>query len=233
MKFIVFAASVGLGAAALAPACSANPLVVGRLIEGGTPSACASAGGTCVLNASVACATEAPGSVQDCSASNPLPGEQGARCCFTYLDASPDRTIATADAASESGNGGNNDGGNNDGGNSEGGGTSTCASAGGACLHANAQCAARAPAAAEDCNISPNPASDFCCLAVPDAGPDLDAGPADGGLGNDVGGNGDGGGTTPLCAAAGGSCITPSVGCALGAPAPAQDCPVFCCITKL
>src|SRR5579863_5096172 len=216
----VFKASIVLGAAALALACSDNPLVVGRVIEAGSPSACASAGGTCVLSAGVACATEAPSSVQDCDTSDVPIGAGGARCCFTFREAGPDRGVGPADATATNDDGGNGDSSNNDGGNNDGGGTSKCASVGGACLHANAPCAKAAPTAAQDCNTPPNPAGDFCCLALPDAGAGLDAGAADGGLGTDDGGNGDGGVTSPACADAGGSCIDPTVMCAVGGGAP-------------
>jgi hypothetical protein len=234
----VFKASIVLEAAALALACSANPLVVGRLIEAGSPSACASAGGTCVLSASGACATEAPTSAQDCNTSDIPIGAGGARCCFTFQEAGPDRDVGPADATATNDDGGHSDSSNNDGGNNDGGGPSQCASVGGACLHANAQCARGAPAAAQDCNNPPNPVGDFCCLALTDAGPGPDAGPADGGPGSDDGGNGDSGGTSPACAAAGGTCIDPTVICPIdaGAPPNAQDCPFpapFCCITKL
>jgi hypothetical protein len=197
----------------------------------------------------VACATEAPGSAQDCNTSDiTISAAAAARCCFTFRDAAPDRAVGPADAAPDNGDGGGNEGGNsegantedgnNQGGNGEGGGASMCASAGGSCLHNSVQCAGRAPTGAQDCNNPPNPAGDFCCLTVPDAGPDLDAGAADAGLSNDDGANGDGGGTSPLCAAAGGTCINSTVMCGQGAPPTAQDCPfdplgAYCCITTL
>jgi hypothetical protein len=80
-----------VGAAALAPGCSANPLLVGREIDDGGPSgnndggnsdggrvsACASAGGTCIY-ANTSCAKGAPVGAQDC----PL---NGAFCCLAPL----------------------------------------------------------------------------------------------------------------------------------------------------
>lgn len=148
MKSILFMLIFVVGGGALAPACSANPLVVGREIDGGVPVACAPVGGAC-----------AP-------------------------DASADRDAGTADTSP-----GDNDGGSNDAG-----------SAG----------------------------------ALPDAGLGREGGAADAAPSHDDGGNTDGGVTA--CALAGGTCIGPSVGCAIGAPASAQDCTppsggIFCCLS--
>jgi hypothetical protein len=227
MTSTVFTASIVLGAAALAPACSSNPLLVGRETEGGGTSACASAGGTCVLPTSLACATEAPGSAQDCSTAASAGGGGGLRCCLAGRDAGPGRDAEPAEGGS----------GHADAGNDDAGGLSACTSAGGACVGGNVACARTAPASAQDCTGAPNPPGSTCCLALADAGPPRDAGAVDGGPDNRDSGSNDGG-VAPACAAAGGTCINSTVACGSGAPASAQDCPfnpagAYCCITPL
>ena len=225
MKSALFTASVVLGAAALAADCSGNPLVVGREIDAGRTSACAAVSGTCAP-VTVACASEAPASVQDCNTTDNRTGPGGDRCCLTFADAGPGRDAEVADAGS-----GNHDGGNNDGA-----GASACASAGGQCVQGNVACANTAPTGAQDCSTPPVTGGTFCCLTAPDAGPGRD-GAAEGGPLSDDGGGNDGG-LASACAAAGGTCIDASMMCAKNAPFTAQDCTPspagsFCCITPL
>ncbi len=225
MNPIAFTATIVLGAAALAPACSASLLVVGREIDGGGPSACSLAGGTCVLQAVVACASEAPSSAQDCSTSNSPTGAGGDLCCLAFPHLGTGRDAGPGDSAP----------GNGDGGNDDSGGAGTCGSAGGQCVGASVSCARELPAGAQECKNPPNPAGAFCCLALSDAGPLGDAGAADGGHGD--GGNKDSG-AAMACTSAGGTCINGSVACAKDAPGSAQDCPpgpggTFCCLSPL
>jgi hypothetical protein len=182
-----------LVAGVLAPACSANPLLVGREIDGGEPITCSSAGGTC------------------------LPGP----------DASAGRDAGTADAYR----------GDQDGGQDDGGSGGACRSAGGTCLPASVACAPNAPTGAQDCSSGPNPAGAHCCLALSDAGSDRDGAAADAAPVHDDGGNSDSG-AGAACAAAGGTCIGPTVNCLIGAPAGAPQISClnpeagasFCCL---
>jgi hypothetical protein len=225
MKFSLFAAVAVLGAAALAPACSTNPLVVGREMDVTGTSACTSAGGVCVLDA-VGCATEAPGGAQDCNPSDNQTAAGGNRCCLAFPGSRLARDAGPSDAAPA----------NKDRGKTDGGGVNACASAGGACTGAGVACASRAPPGAQDCN-NLSAAGAFCCLALLDAGPrGPEAGPADAGPRNDGSGAKDSG--APACASAGGTCIDPSKACGNDAPGSAQDCPFvpggsFCCISPL
>jgi hypothetical protein len=226
MKSITFAAAILLGGAVFAPACSANPLLVGREIEGGGPSACARVGGTCVLAGVVACASEAPNSAQDCDTSGNLTGTGGDLCCLTFPDLGAGREAGPGDT----------DSGNGDSTTADSGLASACASTGGTCIGSNVPCAKEAPTGAQDCNHAPNPSGAFCCLALPDAGEARDAGPVDGGHRSSDGGNSDGGGSA--CASAGGTCINDSMACAKDAPPNVQDCTpnargAFCCLSPL
>ena len=226
MKALPFVASIALGAAALAPACSANPLVVGLEVDSGGPSACEAAGGVCVP-AAVACANMGPSSAQECDITG-NPAGAGNHCCLTFPDASSGRDAGAADARP----------GGKDGGDHDSGSASACASAGGACVQSSVACAETAPPGAQDCNTPLNPGAAHCCLSLPDAGPGLDAGPRDASPDRDAGRSGDSG-TSPMCAAAGGTCIDPSRACGKNAPmGPAQDCPFapggsFCCLMPL
>ncbi len=225
MRPSLFVATAVLGAAALAPGCSANPLLVGHEIGGGGPSACTSGGGICVLDV-VACTTEAPGSAQDCTPSDDPTGAGGNRCCLTFPDPNPAPDAGPSGAPP----------GNKDSGNSDDVGVNACESAGGTCVGASVACASSAPQAAQDCNNVPQ-AGAVCCLTLRDAGPPgPEAGPVDAGPRNDGGGAKDGG--APACASAGGTCIDSSRPCGNNAPLSAQDCPFvtggsFCCISPL
>jgi hypothetical protein len=127
-------------------ACSSGSLQVGRDLgstleagagEGGSASACATAGGKCVLG-NVTCADNAPSSAQDC---NPGDNPGGSYCCLST-------------AETDSGSSGTDSGA-----------ASTCQSAGGKCVLGNVTCADEAPAAVDDCNPHDNPGGAFCCLS--------------------------------------------------------------------
>ncbi len=105
MKTLALAASLVLVASTFVPACSGDSSSSGDAADGGGAdatsadgpfadtaaadagrSACAAAGGACVLG-SAACASVAPDGAQDCNPNPPNPG--GAFCCLALADAAP------------------------------------------------------------------------------------------------------------------------------------------------
>jgi hypothetical protein len=189
MKSILFRPFLVTGAVALAPACSSNPLLVGREIDGGGLVACASPGGACVADASAgrdaptadarpdnkdggnddaasagACTSAGGTCVQasvDCAQNAPTPAQD---CNGGPNPAGAHCCLTLSDAGSD-GDAAAADAapGRDDGGNSDGGPGAACAAAGGTCIAPPVVCAfdAGAPFAAQDCQP---PMSFFCCL---------------------------------------------------------------------
>jgi hypothetical protein len=158
MKSMLFMPSLVAGA--VAPACSANPLFVGREIDGGRLVACASAGGTCVADASAG---------RDATTADARPGDRdggsdgsaeacasaGGTCVQALPDAGSGRDGGAPDGAPSHVDGGNSDSGPD-------GGATACASAGGTCIGPTMACAVGAPVGAQDC--TPRQGGTFCCL---------------------------------------------------------------------
>jgi len=191
MKSILFMPSLVAGAVALAPACSANPLVVGREIDGGAPVACASAGGPCVADASAggdagtadarpgdkdggsdgsagACASAGGTCVQasvSCAQNAPSSVQD---CSIGPNPAGAHCCLSLADAGSESDAAAADAApGHDDGGNSDGGPGAACEAAGGTCIGPAVQCAIFGPAgAAQNSCLNPEAGTNFCCLRV-------------------------------------------------------------------
>jgi hypothetical protein len=194
MKSILFMPSLVAGAVALAPACSANPLVVGHEIDAGGPLACALASGTCVADASAGrdagtadaspgdkdSGSDGAGSAGACASAGGTCVEASVPCALSAPARAQDCSsgppnpagayccLALPDAGSGR-DGGAQDGGpsRDDGGNSDGGedgGKTACAAAGGTCIGPAVGCAIGAPGGAQDC--TPPRGGTFCCLST-------------------------------------------------------------------